>query len=340
MRSFREQLANAQSNEELGMTEHIERPVDIGIDEIELGELVQAIRRNGRLIAACVMMALVAALLYLHTAAYQHSITLQVTPANGNSGNRVSGQLGGLASLAGVSLPTNPAQASFDLYLEGLTSRQAAEALAKNPEIMQHIFVQEWDAERERWIAPHGLLPAMKHMIQSIIGPPPQRWSPPNSARFQLFLSKNVKILRNKESPIVTVSILSADPQFGIKLLKALHTAVDGLLRRRALERASVYVQYLRGQLQLVNVAEYRMALTEALAEQEKMRMMASSTLPFAAEPFGDPVASVKPVSPNPVFVLGIALFAGFAVGALIALIRHWAGRGKHESVADPHLTG
>jgi hypothetical protein len=73
--------------------------------------------------------------------------------------------------------------------------------------------------------------------------------------------------------------------------------------------------------------------LVETASEQEKLRMAASSSLPFVAEPFGGPVIEPKPISPNVPqgwcigAILGAilgALFAKFKNAPVIRNLRQW----------------
>ena len=62
---------------------------------------------------------------------------------------------------------------------------------------------------------------------------------------------------------------------------------------------------------------EHRQVLSAALLKQENTRMMASSNLPFAAEPFGAPYQSIKPTNPNPFLVIPGVIFFSFFIGTL-----------------------
>ena len=74
-------------------------------------------------------------------------------------------------------------------------------------------------------------------------------------------------------------------------------------------------------------VRKIRQALHDILAEQEKRRMVASSNLPFAAEPFGAPTVSVKATSPRPLLLIFTSLVLGIVLGVAIALSLHQADR-------------
>lgn len=292
-------------------------------DEIDLGDLLRSIRQNWLVILACTALSIILALVYLHVATYHYAVTLQVTPASG-SGERSSltSKLGSLASVAGVSLPMNQSEEPFELYLNGLTSRVVAEKLTRNDEIMRRVFASEWDESQQRWIEPSGFATTLKNTIQRVVGVPKPKWSPPDAARLHQYLAKNIDIAKSKENSIVEISFLTPDPDFGIVLINAISSEMDLMLRNRAALRSSAYIEHLQQQLQNVNVADYRAALLAVLAEQEKVRMLASSKLPFAAEPFGEPVPSRNPVSPNPILILALALMGGVSIGVILSIFR------------------
>lgn len=97
---------------------------------------------------------------------------------------------------------------------------------------------------------------------------------------------------------------------------------LDNSIRRRARDRASQYITYLSGQLQTARLVEHRSAIAQTLAEQERNRMMASSTLAYAAEPLDQVVTSLRPTEPRPALVLAIYLLVGTAIGIVAALAR------------------
>ena len=273
------------------------------------------------MIAISVSIGVLVAAIYLHMATYQHTVSLRVTPA-GNSRPSLPGGLGGLASLAGVNLPSDSSQTSFELYLQGYYSREAADRLARDQKLMQAIFPREWSVSRQEWMEPKGIVRTIAQPIKSLLGIPARRWSPPAGARLQEFLDKNVNTSRNRDSDIVVISIDMEDPQLGSRLLWQLHKTIDEALRLRTLDRSSEYIDYLSNKLRTVTVDEYRQALVQTMAEQEKMRMMASSNLPFAAEPFGAPSASILPTKPNPPLVLLIGFLLGTLIGCVVAFVR------------------
>lgn len=293
--------------------------VRIAEEEVDLSQLRRIFVRRWPLLCVGLAAGVVLAIIYLHIATYRYGISLQVTPANVRQSN-VPGQLGSLATLAGIDLNSDKDQ-PFQLYLHSLTTRQTADLLAKDDSLMHQVFAKYWDARAGHWIPPTGLATMLRVVLARIVGVPVNPWHAPDGETLQKLLGKELRIEQSKTSSVVTISIDMADPTLGRALLWRLHLQADEILRDRTLQRTSQYIAYLQDKLQTVNVADYRLTLFELLSEQEKSRMVASSTLPFAAEPFGPPVASASPVSPQPLIVIAIMAALGAAAAILLAIM-------------------
>jgi uncharacterized protein involved in exopolysaccharide biosynthesis len=305
-----------------------EIPADDDIDLIAVG---RSLWRSRLLIAAVAAGAVLIAILYLQFATYTYTATMQVTAAESSTGTGLAGSLGGLgalASLAGFNLPTQEATSPFQLYLESLHSRAVADDLAKHTDLMSVLFSAEWDAKARTWRPPAVSLRPLRTAVKAVLGMPNYPWQPPDGARLQEYLEVAVKVDQNPKSPVVGIRMEHKDPQFAVKFLGALHAATDQMLREKALARTTEYVRYLSNKLETVTVAEHRMALAQALSEQEKVRMMTSATTPFAADPFGRPVASRRYTSPRTFAVLLLSVPAGLIAGIATALIvGNWRSR-------------
>jgi len=311
-------LGNGDRNH---MADQSSEPEKLAADEIDLGELLAAMRRQARLIVLFAVAAVALAIVYLHIATPQYRVTLKVTPVQGSARPMGTGA-NNLASLAGISVPMDQRATDFELYLEGIFARETSVALAAHQTLLRRVFAREWSSARNDWVRPHGAARFLLDMLKRLLGVPTPKWTPPDGARLQEYLVKHIDITRDKESPVVGISFEHTEPALGRDLLWAVHRQVDDMLRQRTIDRTTSYIAYLNERLAATNVADYRAALVQALAEQEKMRMMASSDLAFAAEPFGMPVASMRPTKPNALFLLVFAFGAGLAIGIVAAVFR------------------
>jgi hypothetical protein len=291
---------------------------------IDFATVATLLRQQWRLIVGCIVAALVIAAVYLNLATYRYSIEMRVAPTANGSADGVSSklsQLGGLAAVAGVSLPDAGGAGTFKLYVEALHSRDVAEVLARDPAILHGVFPHEWDAHTHSWRVPAGALHDLTTAVKPLLGIPALPFAPPGPARLQQWMTEQVGVDQNLKTPVVTVMLMSDNPAFAVRFLDQLNITADTLLRQRALLRTDDYIRYLSARLPTVTLAEQRVAIAQALGEQERLKMAASSTRPFAADVFEHPAASDRPVTPVPVRVLGIALVLGTVLGVALALM-------------------
>jgi len=300
--------------------------------DIDLDELFGIVRARRKLVFAVVAGTVLAALLYLHIATYKYTGTLMVSPViQSSQTGGLSSKLGGLsnlASLAGVNIGGDTATQAFMLYQKGLYSRDVADQLAKDPQIMHAVFRKQWDAANKQWIPPNPTVRSIVVFVQSLLGIPYHDWQPPDGALLQEYVINNVYIETEPDKPVVTITYGDEDPQFAVKFLHTLDRAVDNKLRDLALVRANQYIGYLSDQLTKVANTDVREALMATLTDQENTKMMASVTAPYSAQPFGPPSASRRPTFPKPLLVLAAALLIGGFAGGLAAIWLpplHWS---------------
>jgi len=301
-------------------------------NEINLSDVIAVLREHRRALILAPMMLVLCAIIYLHLADPEYSVTLKVTPTASATSTLPAG-ISGLAGLTGLSIPNANETVDFELYLEGLQSRETSAAVTKDVDLMQKLFAEEWSEDDNAWVEPTGLLRSVSTIIKAVFGAPHRDWEPPNAESVNEFLDEELRIVRDRSGPVVTIMIEHSRPEIAQALLTVLHEAVDSALRQKELDRTSAYVAYLKDQLASVSVTEYRQSLHDILAEQEKRRMVASSNLPFAAEPFGQPTISVRPTSPRPVLTVFSSLLFGTLLGIIAALSLHQFGRRARKDV-------
>lgn len=297
-------------------------PATTADDEIDLVELIRTLWNGRWIIAGATAAMLLLAVIYLNVATYTYTARMTLTPAQA-SGSTLTSKLGGLgdlASLAGINMPQDSSALAFSLYIEGVHSRSLADALVRHQNLMQVIFHRDWNSTAGTWREPTGIVRSTATAAKRVLGVPVLDWRPPNGARLQEFMDKEVGVEQNPKKPFVTITFDHEDPDFAARFVSTLNMELDNLLRQKALARANGNIAYLSAQLGKVTIAEHREALAQTLSEQEKQRMAASSSAPYAAEPFGNATASPRPTSPRPILVLAASLMAGLLLGTLAAL--------------------
>jgi hypothetical protein len=227
-----------------------------------------------------------------------------------------------LGALTGANIDLGGGTQPFQIFQAGLQSRVAADALATDQGLMRRIFFREWSEAEGRWREPPpDMVRTVINTIKSALGLRILPWEPPGGARLAEFLKNRVRVIQSRTSPLATVEVQMPDPRLAADLLLQLHAAVDRIMRARALNRAEGYINSIAAQLQRVTISDYRQALVENLAEQEKVRMMASANVAFSSEIFSGPAISPWPTSPSSWRALGLALVGGTVTAMGLALL-------------------
>ncbi len=254
-----------------------------------------------------------------------YTVELRVTPLISDQ-SRLTGRLSSLANLAGLTLPQDNNAMSFELYMQTLTSRKTADALAAKPGFLQKMFPGEWDAANHRWVQRRGRMAGMRDFVKSLLGMRTAAWRPPDGARVEGFLDNAIHVTRTPYTPVVTITGDFGDPEWGKYFFSILHATVDDALRQKKLARSTRYMNYLEAKLAATTVSDYREALINALSDQEKDRMMASAGLSYAAEPVEPPVASSSPTQPQASRIILKWVIYGGVLGVGWALLMDFMG--------------
>ncbi len=300
-----------------GGASKISRDAIVADGVINLQVVFEVLRGRAYFLLLAVAMAMTAASVYLHFATQTFQVRLEVISATNPSTSK-SG-LGALTSLAGISI-SDSENPKFQLFLGTLRSPMAAQLLARNQEILRGLFPNEWSNTRHAWREPPSTIRPIFHGLARALGIYVAPWTPPGPDRIFKYLKRNLAIIENEKSGVVTLQIDSDRPAVAANVLVALNNAIDERLREQDLSHSSADIDYLAHRLELVTVEDYRAALVRNLEEQEKAKMLATAPVPYVSDILGGPTISSGPVYPSPVAVYAVAIFLGGCVGLLLAL--------------------
>ena len=292
-------------------------------DEIDLRELFVELWRGKWLILFISRVSLALASLYLNGAVRKHTVSMTFKPViEESSGPNLAG-LGGLASLAGVSLPQS-GSGDFATYRTLLGSQEVAERVIATTELLPAIFKNEWDAQNAQFREPsHGVLRQSLSGLKSVLtGDEKGDYIAPNPQRLSIFVEDTFALTLDKETGFLTVSAESDDPELIVALIIAATEATDELMKERYIINAEQTLQFYQSKILISRSREHREALAKLISAEDQKLMLTSEGRHFVAEPLTRATISMAPTSPKSVLVLALALMLGGCVGAAFVLIR------------------
>jgi uncharacterized protein involved in exopolysaccharide biosynthesis len=182
---------------------------------------------------------------------YSASVTMLPTksPESSNGSGGISGQVGGLAALAGINLQVSDNQVGAAEYLR---SKTLITKFIDKYDLMPILFSGRWDSKKREGIPNwRGRIPTESNAVRRI--------------RVSV-----VKISEDKRTGLVTVAVEWRDPALAYQWANDFVSLANDGLRRRAILDAQATIDYLNGQLEKTQTLEVKAALSRIIETQLK----------------------------------------------------------------------
>ena len=292
-------------------------------DEIDLRELFMTLWRGKWFITLCVLVAITLGSLYLRSADKKYTVTYIFKPVSSEDATPNFSGLGGLASLAGVSLPSS-STGDFTAFKMLLKSEEVATMMMDDVQFIQEIFASEWnDAEQTFERPPPGPLTPLKAIIKSVLlGEGESAYIAPNPARLANWMSNVFSTNIDSDTGYLTFSSETTKPELSLKIISRAASVTDELLKERFISSAEKTMSFYQQKLAAARAREHREALAKLIAQEDQKLMLASKGSYFVAEPLTTPSISLYPTSPKSSLILALSVVLGGFFGAALVLIR------------------
>ena len=252
--------------------------------------------------------------------------TALLAPAQADGGGLSSalGQLGGLASLAGVSIG------------EGSSSEsQIAQEIMKSWSFVES-FIADNDLEVEVYAAKGWSKSSGELKIDDdVYDIDAQEWllkdaetgevRPPTS--WQLFQRFNAmtSVSQDKQSGLVSVSIEYYSPVIAKEWLDLYVAAINEHMQTRQVAKVTSNIRYLEAQIAKTSIAEMREVFYTIIEEQTKNKMVAEASPDYAFVAVSPSMVPEEKSKPSRALICVLGTLLGGMLGVVIVLIRHYA---------------
>jgi LPS O-antigen subunit length determinant protein (WzzB/FepE family) len=292
-------------------------------DEIDLLELARKLWLGRRVIAVAILAMAVAASAYLNLVDRKYSVSMVLKSVQEPAQTSGMAGLGGIASLAGIELPSgsNMDFTSFPLLMQ---SREVAQVMVQNEDLMRRFYLEEWDPQAKTWRQPDRSAVgfALSHLKSIVTGNPVQDYSSPNAVRLSEFVSGEISASIDSKSDLLNVKVETKDPELMQEFIAGLVFETDQLLRQRFITEGTAALEFYKEQLLRAQSGEHREALAQLIVQEEQKLMLATRSNSYVAEILRGPDISMKPTSPKSMIVLALSMILGLFAGFGIVLVR------------------
>jgi uncharacterized protein involved in exopolysaccharide biosynthesis len=302
------------------------QPSHLNNNEIDFKELFLIIWKGKLTILLMIITCVFYGIYYIQNSGQKYSVSIiykQVIPSGEIKG---FGKLGGLASIAGLSLPASSSSSlDFDSFIHLMTSEEVAEKIFKNEELTKKLFLAEFDEASNTFRMPEvGFLGSLKRKIKPIItGRENEPYRPPDPQRLSLKLKQDFSISVDLKTGFLVLTAETGNPKIVIELMKNAVMHADILVKNRFIKNSTQSIDFYMKKIARAKSREHREALARLIGEEEKRLMLTSRGENFVVEPISRPQISFYPTSPGASLILAVSIIAGVSFGILLVFLRN-----------------
>ena len=294
-------------------------------DEIDLRELFGVLWSGKIKIIVITAIFAVGSVFYALSVPNQYKATALLAPAQSDGGGLSSalGQLGGLASLAGVSIgggESNESQIAQEImkswsFVESFIADNelevevyAAEGWSKGSNEL-HINQDTYDSKSGDWLTEDS---------NGNIAPP---------TSWQLFkaFSGMLSVSEDKKSGLVSVSIEYYSPQMAKEWLDRYVSAINEHMQSRQVAKVSNNIDYIKAQIDKTSIAEMREVFYTIIEEQTKNKMVAGASPDYAFVAVSPSMVPEEKSQPKRALICILGTLLGGMLSVLLVLVAHYA---------------
>ncbi len=312
--------------------------VDTSEDEIDLLELAKTIWKGRKLIiwtALALTLTTVVISLFM-TNIYTARAIIKPT-SQSQSGSKLSalaGQFGGLASLAGIAMPSSASSTEIVALLE---SNILKKEVIENYQLLPVLLPDQWDERSKTWKQPGISLNPLKLISKITSGES-------NKEQGILYMWDGIRKLEdivnvnyNVKEDIITISVDFPDPEMAAKIVNYFIITLNEHMSSDAKRMALVNREYLEKQIQETSDPIVRQKIYNLIADKIEMMMMAEVKEGFAFKILDPPMAPDKKSKPKRAQMAVVAFILSLFIGGFAVLFKEYMRKIKENSAGGRH---
>ena len=294
-------------------------------DEIDLRELFSVLWAGKKLIAAVTSLFAVISVIYALSLANEYKSSAVVAPAEsgGSALGNMAGQLGGLASLAGINIGPGENTETLEA-MEIMQSWGFIEEFIETNNLQVPVYAGEgWDKTSNSLKLNNTLYDAGSKMWLIKDEDSGERRPPTSWELFEEF-DKKVVVSQDKTSSLITISIEYYSPQLAKQWVELFVYSINEYMRERKLEQVNRNIQYLTAQIEKTAIADMREVFYQIIEEQTKSKMLAEASPEYAFVTVSRAMVPEKKSAPKRALICILAVLLGGMLSVLIVLIQYY----------------
>lgn len=301
-----------------------QRHPDYQDDEIDLRELFNIIWQGKWWILAITFVFAVGSVFYSLSLPniYKSEVTLAPTEeASGGGLSQMAGQLGGLATLAGVNLGPQGTDKTT-MAIEVLQSRAFLTEFVKTYDILPELMAtEEWTPQGGLKYNSELYNPETKEWVREV--EPPKQPEPTSWEYVEVFRNEVLLVDRDPETGLVTVSVNHQSPEIAQQWAEWLVTDVNNHMRERDIEEAQRSLEYLDSELEKTSLSNMQQVFYQLIEKQTQTIMLANVRPEYIFQVLDPAVVPEQKAKPSRALICIIGTFLGGFLSIGLVLVKN-----------------
>jgi uncharacterized protein involved in exopolysaccharide biosynthesis len=302
------------------MTENATQRPQAADDEIDLRELFAVIWRGKWIIIAVTAVFAVASVFYALSLPNIYKSEALLAPAGEQKSGGLSGQLGGLAALAGVNLGSGAGVDKTALAIEVLKSRDFITRFIERHNILVDLMaIERWDINTNTIeYNPEVYDVSIDRWTREVKKP---KSSMPSMQEAYKVFEKQFRIEQDQTTGMVRISIEHQSPNISKRWVELLISDINLEMKQRDILEAESSISYLKKQILETEIADVRTALFSLIEEQTKTLMLANVRSEYAFKTVDSALAPEEKSSPKRAIIVILITFIGGFASTIFVLV-------------------
>ncbi len=250
---------------------------------------------------------------------YQASVL--VAPANEEGGVKgLSGQLGGLASLAGINLGGGGSNQTV-IAKEVLQSRAFLTDFIRRHQLAVPLkAVEGWNKEKQQW-----------QYNREVYDPETQEWlkddkgdsfAPTDWDLVKAFKENHLSVSESKDTGMLTISIKSLSPVAARDWAGLLVADINEHMRKEDIGTSEARIAYLESKLEETSITGMQQVFFQLIESETRTVMLANAQPEYVFKTLDPAVAPQEKSGPKRALIATVAIILGNMLGVFIVFIR------------------
>ena len=249
-----------------------------------------------------------------------------------SSSNGISGSLknyGGLAGLAGISLPSPDDNSNSVKAKNKLISLSFFQNnILKNIYLPDLMAVKSWNFKTKKLVYDESIYEKNSDVwVRNYYYP--QKQIPSSQESFEKFITEHLSLSEDNKTGFLTLSIKHQSPFIAKQWTELVFNEINTLYKEKDKSESEIAVDYLNKQISITVLSEIKQVLAELLQEEIQKLTLIEARQFYVFDYIDPPEIMEKESEPNRVLICILSALLGLVLSVVIALLKHYGFKEK-----------